>query len=90
MLLNVVVTPKSSRESIEGLHQDAAGRQELSCRVRQAPEGGKATKAVCVLVARSLGIPKSYVRCVRGNTSRHKQLELDCPKKVVEDWLDSI
>ena len=42
------------------------------------------------LVARSIGIPKSKVRCVRGETSRHKQLEVDCDPSVFEAWLRTL
>lgn len=44
--------------------------------VTAPPEGGKANAAACVVVAKALGVPKSVVRVVRGDTSRHKQLEI--------------
>ena len=90
MQLCVVVTPKAARKGFDGFREDASGKRELVCRVTQAPEGGKATKAVCELVARSIGIPKSKVRCVRGETSRHKQLEIDCDPAKLEAWLATI
>lgn len=90
MLLAVVVKPKSAKSVVEGLRIDDAGRRELVCRVTQTPEGGSATRAACALVARSLGVPKSAVRCVRGATSRHKQFEVDCAPERVEDWLATL
>ncbi len=90
MQLCVVVTPKAARKGFDGFREDASGKRELVCKVTQAPEGGKATKAVCELVARSIGIPKSKVRCVRGETSRHKQLEVDCDPSVFEAWLRTL
>jgi uncharacterized protein YggU (UPF0235/DUF167 family) len=90
MRIAVVVTPKASKNKVEGLRRDASGRQEVVCRVTPAPEGGKATKAVCELVADELGLPKSKVRCVRGSTARHKQLEVDCSQETVSGWVTSL
>jgi hypothetical protein len=49
----------------------------LSVRVTAPPEDGKANAAVCKLVAKTLGVPKSAVRVVRGESARHKMLEID-------------
>ena len=68
----VHLTPKSGRDEVAGWRGG-----ELSLRVTAAPEGGKANAAACALVAGALGVPKSAVRVVRGQTSRHKQLEVD-------------
>lgn len=70
--LAVHVTPKAGRDEIAGWRG-----AELSVRVTTAPEGGKANAAVCKTVAAALGVPKSSVRVVRGDTSRHKMLEID-------------
>jgi hypothetical protein len=72
MRIAVHVTPKSGRDEIVGWRGG-----ELSVRVTAPPEGGKATAAVSALVASALGVPKGAVRVVRGQTSRHKQLEID-------------
>lgn len=69
--IGVHVTPKSGRDQIAGWRGS-----ELSVRVAAPPEGGKANSAVCVVVAKALGVPKSSVRVVRGETSRHKLIEV--------------
>lgn len=66
------VTPKSGRDEIVGWRGG-----ELCVRVTAPPEDGKANAAVIRLVARRAGLPKSAVRVVRGETSRHKTLELE-------------
>ncbi|MBU4556887.1 MAG: DUF167 domain-containing protein [Actinobacteria bacterium] len=66
------VTPKSGRDEVAGWRGG-----ELSVRVTAAPEGGKATAAACAVLARALGVPKSSVQVVRGETSRHKQVLID-------------
>lgn len=67
----VHITPKSGRDEVAGWRGG-----ELSVRVTAAPEGGKANAAVCALLARSLRVPKSAVHVVRGESSRHKQIEI--------------
>ena len=59
-----------------GVQSTADGKQEVLVSVRAAAEGGKANKAVCETVAKWLGMAKSSVRVVRGETSRHKMLEI--------------
>lgn len=71
MRIAVHVTPKSGRDEFAGWRGG-----EVSLRVTAPPEGGKANAAACALVASVLGVPKSAVRVVRGDTSRHKQLEV--------------
>jgi uncharacterized protein (TIGR00251 family) len=69
--LAVHVTPKAGRDEVAGWREG-----ELQVRVTVAPEGGKANTSVCAVVAKALGVPKSSVTVVRGETSRHKQLRL--------------
>ncbi len=69
--LAVHVTPRSGRDEVAGWRGS-----ELSVRVTAPAEGGKATAAVCRIVAKALGVPKSSVSVVRGATSRHKVLEV--------------
>ena len=87
-MLAVKVTPKSSKNEIIGW-TDSSPR-ELSVRVCAPPEGGKANKAVCEVVASSLGIAKSKVRVKRGQTSHHKQLEVDIAQEGFERWLAAL
>lgn len=65
------VTPKSGCDEVVGWRGS-----ELSVRVTSAPESGKANAAVCIVVAKRLGVPKSSVRVIRGDVSRHKILEI--------------
>ncbi len=69
--LAVHVTPKSGRDEVVGWRGS-----ELSVRVTAAPESGRANSAVCIVVAKRLGVPKTSVRVIRGDISRHKILEI--------------
>ena len=68
----VHVTPRSGRDEVCGWRGT-----ELSVRVTVPPEGGKANAAACMVVAKALGVAKSSVRVVRGDTARHKILRIE-------------
>ena len=70
--LHVYVTPKSGRNEISGWRGG-----ELLLKVTAPPEDGKANAAVCKLLAKALGVPKSAVCVTRGETSRHKTVGID-------------
>ena len=69
VVISVKVSAGASRDRILGEHDGAV---KLS--VSAAPEKGKANKAVCALLARTLGVAKSQVSVVAGETSRDKKV----------------
>ncbi len=72
-VIAVRVTPRSSRDAIEGV--DAQG--ELRVRVTAPPADGAANQAVATLLAKALGVPKGAVNLVSGGSSRHKRFRID-------------
>jgi uncharacterized protein YggU (UPF0235/DUF167 family) len=68
----VKVIPKASSTRIVGWLGEA-----LKVAVTAAPEGGRANAAVCELLALSLGVATSHVRCVSGHASSRKLFEID-------------
>ncbi len=75
LVLRVRLTPKASRDGIDGVEVMAAG-PVLKARVRAVPADGKANAALEDLVARSLRVPKSTVSVTSGATSRIKVLAI--------------
>ena len=71
------VTPRGGRDDIDGIETLGDGRSVLKVRVRAIAEGGEANKAVLVLLAKSLGVPKASVKLLSGATSRLKQIAVD-------------
>lgn len=69
--LQIRATPRASRNRIE---LDLAGRIKVF--VTSPPEDGRANQAICELVAKFLGVPKSSVEIASGHTSREKSLRL--------------
>ncbi|MBW6506941.1 MAG: DUF167 domain-containing protein [Rhodobacteraceae bacterium] len=67
----VRVTPKASRNAV------VAEGGLVRVYVTVVPEGGKATAAVVKLLAKALGVAKTRLTLVRGETSRDKVFRLD-------------
>ncbi len=88
--LAVHVSPKAGRDEVVGLRVLEDGLQEVEVRVTAAPDKGAANKAVCKLIAKELGIPKSAVAVKRGETSRHKLLECEASSANLESWISSL
>lgn len=74
--LRVRLTPKSSRDAIDGFARLGEGDAVLIARVRAVPEKGKANAALCALVAKELSLPKSSVAVTGGARSRIKTLTI--------------
>ena len=53
----VRVTPKASKNRIQGLVQDADGRVRIKVAVTDPPEDGRANEAVTRLLAKAWGVP---------------------------------
>ncbi|HUW57610.1 MAG TPA: DUF167 domain-containing protein [Planctomycetota bacterium] len=69
VVIALKVSAGASRDRILGEHAGA-----LKVSVSAPPEKGKANKAVCALIAKTLGVAKSHVSIISGETSRDKQV----------------
>jgi len=76
MKLGVRVTPRSARPGIGEWRTDPGGRAFLEVRVAAAPAEGAANDEVVKLLAGALGVPKSSLAIVSGQTARLKRIEL--------------
>lgn len=68
----VRVSPRASREAIAGEHDGA-----LKVALTAPPVEGAANAALVKLLAKRLGVSKSAVRIVSGETGRNKRVEVD-------------
>lgn len=68
------VTPRSAKPGIGGWRAGPDGREELEIRVAEAPADGAANAAVIKLLAKAIGVSRSQVAIVSGETSRHKRV----------------
>jgi uncharacterized protein len=72
--LAVRLTPRGGADRIDGWGEDAAGRPLLKVRVSAPPVEGEANAALEKLLARALGLPRSAVSVIAGQTARIKSL----------------
>lgn len=70
--LTVRVTPRASRDAVEGFRDDGA----LAVRVTAPPADGAANAAVVSLLAKALGVPSRDVVLVTGASSRVKVFDV--------------
>src|SRR5690349_11196515 len=69
--IRVHVAPRASRNKVLGVHDGA-----LKVALTAPPVEGAANKALVEFMAKMLGVPKSAVSIVSGETSRHKVVEV--------------
>ena len=74
--VEVRVTPRSSREGIEGVEIDAAGKARLKVRVSAPPADGEANTRVVKLLSKALGRPASAIVLASGAHARNKTFEI--------------
>ena len=78
--------PRASRNKVVGLQSE-----ELKVSLTAPPVDGAANKACCAFFAKLCGLPKSCVKLISGDTSRHKRLLLaDADFQKVSDILDDL
>jgi hypothetical protein len=75
LTLTVRVSPRASRDGIDGLADTPQG-PAVHVRVRAVPDEGKANAAVEAAVAKWLGVGGRSVSLARGHKSRIKMLEI--------------
>lgn len=74
--LFVRVTPNAGRDAVEGVEFRDDGTAVLRLRVKAVPDRGKANAAVVALLAKALGLPKSRLSVVSGETARLKTIAI--------------
>lgn len=72
VILRLHVQPGAKKTDIAGLHGDA-----LKIRLAAPPVDGKANACLIGFIAERLGVAKSAVCLVSGDTSRAKRLRID-------------
>ena len=81
-LIRVKAVPGASRDEIAGPLGD-----RLKVRVAAPPEGGKANKAICRLIAKQLGAPAKSVEVIAGPTNPEKTVRVSAdvaPERIAQ------
>lgn len=71
VFFKVRVMPRSSRDSIVGIYEDA-----LKIRLTAPPLEGRANEACRAFLSKKLGVPRSHVEIHTGETSRNKVVKV--------------
>lgn len=71
IVLTLHIQPGAKRTETAGLHGDA-----LKIRLAAPPVDGKANEALIAFLAKTLGVPKSHVELISGQTSRAKRVRV--------------
>jgi uncharacterized protein len=69
--VRVKAQPRARRAGLLGLAPGLDGPR-LRIAVTEAPEDGRANRAVCAALARALGVPPSAAEVTQGPTAREK------------------
>jgi uncharacterized protein (TIGR00251 family) len=72
VVVRVLVAPRSSGDKLLGLHDGM-----LKVALTAPPVEGAANKALVAFLAKTLGVSKSSVRIVAGETSRKKTMSVE-------------
>jgi uncharacterized protein (TIGR00251 family) len=83
IVLKVRLTPKASRDAIDGIKTLADGVDHALARVRAVPEAGGANKALVVLLAKTFKVRKSSISVITGTAARLKQVRIAGPPTVL-------
>lgn len=75
VIVRVRLTPKSSKDAVDGVEATAEG-PAFKARVRAVPSEGEANAALLKLLASWLGVGQSSLRVAKGGKSRVKSVEI--------------
>ena len=87
--LAVRLTPRASRNGLDGIVQDADGRPALQLRLAAPPVEGAANAALIAFLADALDLRKSDIAIRSGKTGRLKILHLSGDEAAIRARLDA-
>jgi uncharacterized protein len=88
--LAVRLTPNGGRDGVDGVDLNGNGEAHLKVRVSDVPEKGKANKALIAFLAKRIGVAKSSITLVSGDTARQKILRIDGDPEDLRDKLETL
>lgn len=86
VIVRVRLTPKSSKDAVDGIEATAEG-PALKARVRAVPADGEANTALLRLLAQWMGVGQASLRLAKGGKSRVKSVEITGNAEDIETRL---
>lgn len=90
MTLHLRVTPNAGTDRIDGPELRDDGSVVLRVRVTAVPDRGKANVAAIGLLAKALGVPKSALTLVAGDTARFKTIDVAGDQTALAARIDAL
>ena len=90
IIIELRVTPKSSRNQIDGVYPAADGSLSLKIKVRAQPEKGRANQAVIAIMSKFLEQPKLCLEMISGLADRRKSLLVRADAQLVIEKLKDL
>ncbi|MEN0077414.1 MAG: DUF167 family protein [Paracraurococcus sp.] len=87
--VRIRVQPRARRAGLQGLVPGADGPR-LKISVTEAPEDGRANRAVCAALARALGMPPSAAAVEQGGAAREKVVFVAGDPKALGKRLEAL
>lgn len=75
--ITIKLTPKASKNAIQGWTEGPNGERILKACVTAVPEKGKANEALIDLLSKEWKLPKKAFSLIRGETDRLKLLKIE-------------
>ncbi len=88
--LSIRLTPNAGRDRLDGVEMNANDEAHLKAKVTAVPEKGKANKALIALLSKTIGVPKSSISVISGDTARQKVLRIDGDPKDVAEKIEAL
>lgn len=82
LILAVRAQPRSSRNALAGIHGN-----ELKIKLTAPPVDGEANRLLLKFLAKTLGLPRSSLEIISGETGRSKKILITCPENAHDDIL---
>ena len=80
VVFKVLIQPRSSENTLAGLHDDA-----LKVKLTAPPVNNAANRMSLKFLAKALGVPKSSLEIVSGHNSRNKQVLLHAGRTNISE-----
>ncbi|MBT6094773.1 MAG: DUF167 domain-containing protein [Rhodospirillaceae bacterium] len=91
---HIRLTPKASKNAINGLDRLADGAVVLKVSVTAVPEKGKANKALLKLLSKTWGVGMRSLRLIKGTKDRNKTVLVDDADgqtfQILCDWAQTL
>lgn len=90
VILQVKISPNASSLAIKGIFTDSDNKDFLKISVISVPEKGKANKELIKFLSKELGVSKSDIEIISGETGHFKKIIIKKQTKQIvekfEEW----